>query len=125
MASIDEREPLLSAQPNLARDTDVGEHAAKDAHHRRATTVRAVGYGVLTAAFVVAVVCMLFFWDKIGRAVGALPGNPEDAARRLLQSAPVIVSVNTLIVRNTLIAFLRRTDTSVRLLVLLVRWTHA
>ncbi|OSX66538.1 hypothetical protein POSPLADRAFT_1064791 [Postia placenta MAD-698-R-SB12] len=90
MASIDEREPLLSAQPNLARDTDVGEHAAKDAHHRRATTVRAVVYGVVTAAFIVAIACMLFFWDKIGHAVGALPGNPDDAARRLLQSAPVI-----------------------------------
>ncbi|KAH9832292.1 membrane dipeptidase-domain-containing protein [Rhodofomes roseus] len=92
MATNGERDPLLGppGEPNFARDTDLSEHAAKRAVERRAAVIRAVTHGVLTVAFVAALLSMFFLWDKVGRFAGALPKDPEKAAHRLLESAPVI-----------------------------------
>ncbi|KZT65952.1 hypothetical protein DAEQUDRAFT_730871 [Daedalea quercina L-15889] len=92
MATNGERDPLLGppGEPNLARDTNLGEHAAKRAAQRRADIIRAVVHGILTVAFVAALLSGLFLWDKIGSYAGALPKDPAKAAQRLLESAPVI-----------------------------------
>ena len=93
MATNGERDPLLGppGEPNLARDVDVGDHAAKRAAQHRGNVIRAVVHGLLTAAFVAALLCMFFLWDKIAGYAGALPKDPTKAAQRLLESAPVIV----------------------------------
>ena len=94
MADNGERDPLLSGPPgetNLARDVDVGDHAAKRAAQHRGNVIRVVVYGTLTIVFVAALLCMFFLWDKIAGYAGALPKDPARAAQRLLQSAPVIV----------------------------------
>ncbi|EMD37258.1 hypothetical protein CERSUDRAFT_83014 [Gelatoporia subvermispora B] len=92
-ATIDEHAPLLGepVEQNLARDANLnGDAAKRDADRRRATRVRVITHGVLSLVFVAGLVIVLFFWEKVGRAVGALPKNPEQAARRVLESAPVI-----------------------------------
>ena len=93
MATNGERDPLLGppGEPNLARDVDVGEHAAKHTAQHRGHVIRAVVHGILTTAFVAALLCMFFLWDKIGGYAGALPKDPAKAAQRLLESATVIV----------------------------------
>ena len=93
MATNGERDPLLGppGEPNLARDTNLGEHAAKRAAQRRADIIRAVVHGVLTVAFIAALLSGFFLWDKIGSYAGELPKDPAKAAQRLLESAPVIV----------------------------------
>ena len=98
MATNGERDPLLGppGEPNLARDIDVGDHAAKRAAQHRGNVIRAVVHGLLTAAFVAALLCMFFLWDKIAGYAGALPKDPAKAAQRLLESAPVIVRTRRL-----------------------------
>ena len=95
MADNGERDPLLSGPPgetNLARDVDVGDHAAKRAAQHRGNVIHAaMVHGILAIVFVVALLCMFFLWDKIAGYAGALPKDPAKAAQRLLQSAPVIV----------------------------------
>ena len=90
MATSDEQAPLLGAPagPNLARDTDY----LSAAHHaKRRDTVRVVTYVTLTVLFGIALVAMLFFWDTVGRVIGALPKNSQQAALRVLEASPIIV----------------------------------
>ncbi|KAI0374916.1 hypothetical protein BV20DRAFT_961140 [Pilatotrama ljubarskyi] len=85
-----ETEPLLGEGiPNLARDVNFNRDTVAD-RERRAATVRAITYGVLTAVFVVALVVMLSLWDKLTGVVGRLPKDPHKAALVVLQSSPVI-----------------------------------
>ncbi|KAI0336561.1 hypothetical protein GY45DRAFT_1315961 [Cubamyces sp. BRFM 1775] len=85
-----ETAPLLGENvPNLARDPHFNREAATD-RARRAATVRAATYGVLTTIFVIALVCMLFLWDRLSGVVGRLPKDPHKAALIVLQSSPVI-----------------------------------
>ncbi|KAI8998616.1 membrane dipeptidase-domain-containing protein [Trametes punicea] len=85
-----ETEPLLGENvPNLARDVDYNREAATE-RVRRTATVRAITYGVLTVIFVVALVSMLFLWEKLSGVVGRLPKDPHKAALIVLQSSPVI-----------------------------------
>ncbi|CDO69503.1 hypothetical protein BN946_scf184785.g8 [Trametes cinnabarina] len=85
-----ETEPLLGENvPNLARDTDFQGTAETD-RVRRTATIRAITYGVLTTVFVVALLCMLFLWDRISGVVGRLPKDPHKAALIVLRSSPVI-----------------------------------
>ena len=87
-----ETAPLLGENvPNLARDPNFDRNTATE-RIRRATTVRAATYGVLTTIFVIALVCMLFLWDRLSGVVGRLPKDPHKAALIVLQSSPVIVS---------------------------------
>ncbi|OBZ67251.1 putative dipeptidase C3A11.10c [Grifola frondosa] len=81
-----------SGEGNLARDTDYNPLDAAAKRERRATSVRAVVYGALTILFVVVLLVMLFFWEGLGGYIGALPKDPQKAAQRLLEAAPVIVS---------------------------------
>ena len=86
-----ETAPLLGqGVPNLARDGDEHETAAE--RIRRATNVRAITHAVLSVLFIVALVCMFFFWDKLSGAVGRLPKDPHEAALYIMKNAPVIVS---------------------------------
>ena len=85
-----ETAPLLGDLPNLARNVVVEDQAA--ARARRAATVRAVTYSVLTTVFVVALAGMFLFWDKLSGWVGRLPKDPHKAALLIMDSAPVIVS---------------------------------
>ncbi|KAI0790875.1 membrane dipeptidase-domain-containing protein [Abortiporus biennis] len=52
--------------------------------------VRATVQGVLVAVFVVGLVVISVFWENLGDIVNGLPKNPEKAANRLLDAAPVI-----------------------------------
>ncbi|KAI0728252.1 membrane dipeptidase-domain-containing protein [Fomitopsis betulina] len=90
MANISERDPLLGppGETNLARDIDISDH--KRAAQHRGNLTRAVVHGVLTTAFVAALLCMIFSWDKISGYAGALPKDPAKAAQRVLESSPVI-----------------------------------
>lgn len=82
-----ETAPLLGENiPNLARNAN-----APPDNTRRAATVRAITYGVLTTAFVVALVLFLFLWDTF-TGIGPLPKDPHKAALIVLKNAPVIVS---------------------------------
>ncbi|CCL99865.1 uncharacterized protein FIBRA_01890 [Fibroporia radiculosa] len=92
MSSNGERDPLLglAGESNLARDTNLGDLAAKDEKRHRATKVRAVVYGVLTAAFIAGVISMALLWKKMGRDDIVLPKDPQEAAQRVLDIAPVI-----------------------------------
>ncbi|KAI0670359.1 membrane dipeptidase-domain-containing protein [Trametes maxima] len=84
-----ETAPLLGeAIPNLARDPENRDPAVERA--RRAATVRAITYGVLTTVFIVALVSLLFLWDKFTGEVGRLPKDPHKAALVVLQNSPVI-----------------------------------
>ena len=53
---------------------------------------------------------VLVFWEKLGNAVGSLPKDPHQAARRVLESSPIIVSIQGVfttcigIVHNTRVA---------------------
>lgn len=92
MAANGETAPLLGENvPNLARDPNFNGETAPD-RARRAATVRAITYGVLTTVFVVALVVMLFLWNKLTGVVGRLPKDPHRAALIVLQNSPVIVS---------------------------------
>lgn len=86
-----ETAPLLADNvPNLARDNEVETALARV---RRAANVRAIVYSALTAIFVVALVTLLFFWDKAPVGVGpGLPSDPYEAALVIMDKAPVIVS---------------------------------
>ncbi|EIW51737.1 uncharacterized protein TRAVEDRAFT_75537 [Trametes versicolor FP-101664 SS1] len=80
-----ETAPLLGENiPNLARNAN-----APPDNTRRAATVRAITYGVLTTAFVVALVLFLFLWDTF-TGIGTLPKDPHKAALIVLKNAPVI-----------------------------------
>lgn len=94
MANISERDPLLGppGETNLARDIDISDH--KRAAQHRGNLTRAVVHGVLTTAFVAALLCMIFSWDKISGYAGALPKDPAKAAQRVLESSPVIVRLH-------------------------------
>lgn len=88
-----ETAPLLGENvPNLARNTNLNGDATAD-RVRRAATVRAVTYGVLTTLFVVALVLMLSLWDKLSGTIGRLPKDPHQAALVVLQKSPIIVSL--------------------------------
>ncbi|KAI0780904.1 membrane dipeptidase-domain-containing protein [Trametes elegans] len=90
MAQNGETAPLLGeGVPNLARDPNFTRETERD-RVQRATTVRAIAYGVLTTVFIVALVLLLFLWDKISGVVGRLPKDPHKAALVVLQSSPVI-----------------------------------
>ncbi|KAI0664784.1 membrane dipeptidase-domain-containing protein [Cubamyces menziesii] len=83
-----ETAPLLGDNvPNLARGPN---HETVADRVRRAATVRAATYGVLTTIFVIALVCMLFLWERLSGVVGGLPKDPHKAALIVLQSSPVI-----------------------------------
>ncbi|TBU50803.1 membrane dipeptidase-domain-containing protein [Dichomitus squalens] len=82
-----ETAPLLGGIPNLARNAVAQDEAARA---RRAATVRAVTYSILTTVFVVALAGLLLFWDKLSGVVGRLPKDPHKAALLILDSAPVI-----------------------------------
>ncbi|KAH9854253.1 membrane dipeptidase-domain-containing protein [Lenzites betulinus] len=85
-----ETAPLLGENvPNLARNTNLNGDATAD-RVRRAATVRAVTYGVLTTLFVVALVLMLSLWDKLSGTIGRLPKDPHQAALVVLQKSPII-----------------------------------
>ena len=85
-----ETAPLLGDNvPNLARGPN---HETVADRVRRAATVRAATYGVLTTIFVIALVCMLFLWERLSGVVGGLPKDPHKAALIVLRSSPVIVS---------------------------------
>ncbi|KAH9941039.1 membrane dipeptidase-domain-containing protein [Amylocystis lapponica] len=92
MSANDEQAPLLGSPEgrNLARDSDYPSAAAQHAAKRRAISIRAVTYVALTVLFVVALISMLFFWEKVGDYVGDLPKDPDRAALRVLEAAPVI-----------------------------------
>ncbi len=82
-----ETAPLLGENiPNLARNPNAPPDNA-----RRAATVRAITYGVLTTAFLVALVLFLFLWDTF-TGIGHLPEDPHQAALIVLKNSPVIVS---------------------------------
>ena len=88
-----ETAPLLGENiPNLARTGNLNRETAVQ-RIRRAANVRAVVYAVLTTIFVVALVLVLFFWEKLTGVVGHLPKDPHKAARYILNNAPVIVSL--------------------------------
>ncbi|TCD62475.1 hypothetical protein EIP91_006823 [Steccherinum ochraceum] len=75
-----EQAPLLpGGGPSINRDQPVRP------------SVRAIIYGVLTAIFVVGLVVVSVFWEEVGGIVGSLPKDPEQAAKRILEIAPVIV----------------------------------
>ncbi|KAI0709261.1 membrane dipeptidase-domain-containing protein [Earliella scabrosa] len=85
-----ETAPLLGENiPNLARTGNLNRETAVQ-RIRRAANVRAVVYAVLTTIFVVALVLVLFFWEKLTGVVGHLPKDPHKAARYILNNAPVI-----------------------------------
>ena len=85
-----ETAPLLAeGVPNLAR---TGAVESPSERVRRLATVRGVIYTVLTIVFVIALVTVLFVWDKVTGVVGRLPKDPEKAALYIMNSAPVIVS---------------------------------
>ena len=84
-----ETAPLLGDVPNLARNVHVDEAANRS---RRAATVRAVTYSVLSLIFVLALVGVFAFWDKVTGVVGRLPKDPHEAALLIMERAPVIVS---------------------------------
>lgn len=85
-----ETAPLLGENiPNLARNAN-----APPDNTRRVATVRAITYGVLTTAFVVALVLFLFLWDTF-TGIGSLPKDPHKAALIVLKNSPVIVSTIT------------------------------
>ena len=94
MAENGETAPLLAENvPNLARTN--GRDADADAAYaraRRAANVRAITYAVLSAVFVIALVSMLFFWDRAAGRVHPLPSDPHDAALAIMEGAPAIVS---------------------------------
>ncbi|KAM5531048.1 hypothetical protein V8D89_015268 [Ganoderma adspersum] len=82
-----ETAPLLGEIPNLARNGNVDEAANRS---RRAATVRAVTYSVLSLVFVLALVGVFAFWDKVTGVVGRLPKDPHEAALLIMERAPVI-----------------------------------
>lgn len=84
-----ETAPLLGDVPNLARNVQADEVANRT---RRAASVRAVTYAVLTLVFVLALVGAFAFWDKLTGVVGHLPQDPQEAALLIMEGAPVIVS---------------------------------
>ncbi|KAH9946097.1 membrane dipeptidase-domain-containing protein [Epithele typhae] len=88
----DETAPLLDDRniPNLARTGNGHDEIAAAINRvQAAANRRAWIYAVLTAVFVVALVSMLFFWDKVG-SVGRLPSDPHEAALVIMKGAPVI-----------------------------------
>ena len=86
-----ETAPLLGEIPNLARNINANVDEAVN-RRRRAVTVRAVTYSVLSLVFVLALVGVFAFWDKVTGVVGRLPKDPHDAALLIMERAPVIVS---------------------------------
>lgn len=80
-----EQAPLLGEGPSLDR---------RDRTKRHTPAARVTIYSVLTLLFVVALVLGIVFWEKLGGFVGDLPKDPEKAAKRLLDVAPIIVSMN-------------------------------
>lgn len=93
MSTNGEHAPLLGSQgePNPVCNADFSNVASQNAAQRRATLVRTIVYGVLSVAFIVLLLGMLFFWEHVGRLAGALPKDPQKAAQRVLEAAPVIV----------------------------------
>ncbi|KAH8079421.1 membrane dipeptidase-domain-containing protein [Cristinia sonorae] len=79
MSSSTENAPLLGGGPTLARP--------KPTHNSK---IRAIIYGVLTLIFVTGLVAVSVFWEELGGVVGGLPNDPEKAAQRILDIAPVI-----------------------------------
>ncbi|KAI0930695.1 hypothetical protein AcV5_007341 [Taiwanofungus camphoratus] len=92
MSTNGEHAPLLGSQgePNPVCNADFSNVASQNAAQRRATLVRTIVYGVLSVAFIVLLLGMLFFWEHVGRLAGALPKDPQKAAQRVLEAAPVI-----------------------------------
>ncbi|KAI0075372.1 hypothetical protein K474DRAFT_1664328 [Panus rudis PR-1116 ss-1] len=76
--AVDEQAPLLGEGPTLNR---------RPLAHPAA---RASIYGALTVVFVVALVIASFHWERLGHWLGDLPKDPEKAAKRLLEVAPII-----------------------------------
>ena len=92
-----EQEPLLGDPDvqNLARNPEFYNdlRAKREAAAKRAAAIRATLYGSLTVLFAVALVGMLFFWEKLGGVIGGLPKDPDLAALIIMNSSPAIVSV--------------------------------
>lgn len=80
-ANNGEQAPLLGAGPSL--------NLAK----RNTPAARVTIYGCVTLLFVIALVLAIVFWENLGGFVGNLPKDPEKAAKRLLEVAPIIVSL--------------------------------
>ncbi len=92
MSANGETAPLLGEGiPNLARTGNFERETAAQ-RVRRVATARGIVSAVLTTVFVVALVSVLFFWEKVSGVVGRLPKDPHKAAHYILHSAPVIVS---------------------------------
>ena len=78
-------------------------------------TIRAVIYAVLTLIFIVGLVVVSVFWEELGDVVGGLPKDPDQAAKRILDIAPVIVGS---------VVFLRRASDPDYIARNVVGWTH-
>ncbi|KAK7685358.1 hypothetical protein QCA50_011722 [Cerrena zonata] len=76
-----EQAPLLGDGPSLN---------SQDRAKRQTPAARVTIYGSLTLLFVVALILGIVFWEKLGGFVGNLPKDPEKAAKRLLDVAPII-----------------------------------
>ena len=91
----DETAPLLADAdnvPNLARANGHSDADATVERARRRANVRAIVYSALTAIFVIALVTIIFAWDKVSNRVGDLPSDPDEAALVIMDASPVIVS---------------------------------
>ncbi|KAL6308043.1 membrane dipeptidase-domain-containing protein [Sparassis latifolia] len=92
MSAEDEQAPLLgSPSANVTHGNGGGEPGPSDESIRQhVLSIRVIIYAILTAAFVVVLVSMVVFWEKVGRFAGQLPKDPNQAAQRVLDGAPII-----------------------------------
>jgi len=90
--SSDERSPLLSNDEE--GQNGHGEHSAPPANPKTRGTV----WGLLTLAFIAALVVLIGFEHKLGDSfkawLGILPKDPMRAAYMIMDKAPVIVSLS-------------------------------
>ncbi|KAL4074348.1 membrane dipeptidase-domain-containing protein [Scleroderma yunnanense] len=86
----EETEPLISSQQRNYAHDDAEHEAAQQ--QSRAIRIRAIIWSLLTLVFIVSVIVILFGPDHYGHVdwPGALPRDPDQAARKLLDMAPVI-----------------------------------
>ena len=91
-----EHEPLLSSEESGQRNYARDDAEFADAQHRTRTLhIRSVVWTALGIVFVVGVVLALFDPGHLGDKgwTGKLPKDANLAARRLLDSAPIIVRI--------------------------------